>query len=684
MRYWTHISDFPLHQKLRLFNLLTSLIAGLFSALLLILIVWHVEIREAEYEAGIKAAIIAENALPALRFRDVKTAQEILAGLGRDSEIIGARIIEPDGSTFAAFVPDNKSTTDRSSLSDLTQIHVTAPMGSGGGRLATLELDSGNGYVIKLILTYVGAVLLSTLLALLVGYMIAMRLHRSITHPLLALVELMKNVSAGGNLSQRANCTSRDEVGVLSESFNRMIEQVEQRNTLLGNELAERHRVEGRLQHLALHDQVTGLPNRHFFRQRTTALMRGRLTVDRSMALLFIDLDNFKYVNDTFGHDCGDQLLIVVANRLSASVRSKDLVVRFGGDEFVVLMENVDDLAQAQRRSSELLKAITQPFKLADRDFFITCSIGVAMSSGVQEGFDEMLQKADSAMYVAKKAGKNGISLWQPSASNESRTRFELEADLHQALENGELSMHYQPIIDLASGRIAGMEALMRWRHPARGFVSPAEFIPIAEENGLIIQLGEWAMETAFSQAKKWNDDFGPLFMAVNVSGRQFRDPLFTAKAEAIAQISGLARDMSELEVTESILMVQGGEAARIIDSLSNRGFSMSLDDFGTGYSSLSYLKRFSLDKLKIDRSFVADLPDDVENLAITKAIIGLAHILSMRVVAEGIETPAQATMLRQLGCQYGQGFYFSKPLPAERMAVFITENQATTTLQMS
>lgn len=675
MLHWTTISDMPIREKLGLFNLLTSLITGLFSALLLILIVWNVEIRKAEHEAGIKAAIIAENALPALRFRDAKTAEEILAGLGRDAEILSARIIEADGSTFASFVPARDAPSERSTPSGLTQIRVTAPMGSGGGRLATLELNSGNAYVVEQTLIYIGAVLLSTLLALLIGSLIAGRLQRGITKPLLALVALMKNVSAGGDLSQRSTYASGDELGELSESFNRMIEQIEQRNTSLGNELAERHLAENRLAHLALHDQVTGLPNRHFFRQRTTDLMRDQTRVDPSVALLFIDLDNFKYVNDTFGHDCGDQLLIVVANRLSASVRTNDLVVRFGGDEFVILLEHVDDLAQAQRRSNELLEAITQPFKLAERDFFITCSIGVAMSSATSENFDEMLQKADTAMYVAKKAGKNGISLWNPSVSRESRTRFELEADLHLALENNELEMYYQPIVSLATGRIAGMEALMRWRHPARGFVSPTEFIPIAEESGLILRLGEWAMFTAFTQAQKWNAQFGPLFIAVNVSGRQFRDPEFTAKVEAIAQCSGLARDMCELEVTESILMGHGGEAARIIDSLSTCGFSMSLDDFGTGYSSLSYLKRFSIDKLKIDRSFVADLPDDVENAAITKAIIGLAHILSLRVVAEGVETQAQATMLRQLGCQYGQGYYFSKALPVERMATFITHN---------
>ena len=677
MRLLHKIGDLSIQKKLWLFNLLTALIAGMFTVLLLIAIVWNVEHRNADYAAGIKAAIIAENALPALRFHDVKTAEEILSGLSRDSAILGARIVEPGGHTFASFIPGHTEVNGRSAQVGIMVFRVSAAMEADGERLAILELDSDRGYVVGQILTYVGAVTLSMLLALLIGSLVAVRLQRAITSPLSALAALMKDVSVGGNLSQRATIVHRDELGELGESFNRMIEQIEQRNSALGDELAERQRAETRLEHLALHDQVTGLPNRHFFRKRTADLMRSKAPGDGSRALLFVDLDNFKYVNDTFGHDCGDQLLIVVAERLSASVRTHDMVVRFGGDEFVVLLEHVRDLAQAQRRANELLEAVTQPFKLADRDFFITCSIGVAMTPEHSENFDELLQKADAAMYVAKNAGKNGVRLWEPSISKESTTRFELEADLHQALEKGELEMHYQPIVNLATGHIAGMEALMRWRHPARGFISPTEFIPVAEDSGLIIILGEWAMRTAFSQTKKWNERYGPLFVAVNVSGIQFRDREFAGKVEAIARISGLARDMCELEVTESVVMGNSGEAVRILDQLSTYGFSLSLDDFGTGYSSLSYLKRFSLDKLKIDRSFITDLPDDVEDAAITEAIVGLAKILSMRIVAEGIESAAQAAMLRKLGCQYGQGYYFSKPLPVERMGVFISENRA-------
>ena len=676
MHPWYKVNDFPIKKKLWHFHLLTSLISGISAAVMLILIVWNIEYRDAEHEAGIKAAIIAENALPALRFRDVKTAEEVLAGLGRDTEILSARIVEPNGQTFAAFVPRHADAARGSTREGMIQIRVSAPMASGKERVATLEMVSDGNAVIQQIMVYVGAVFLSAVLALLIGSLIAVRLQLAITQPLSALVALMKDVSAGGDLSQRATVVSHDELGELGESFNRMIGQIEHRNTALGEELAERVRAEKRLEHLALHDQVTGLPNRHYFRKRTAELMNSQASGGGSRALLFIDLDNFKYINDTFGHDCGDQLLIVMAERLSAAVRTHDMVVRFGGDEFVVVLDRIHDVDQALQRAHRLLDVVTQPFKLTDREFFVTCSIGVAITPAHGVSFDVLLQKADAAMYVAKNAGKNGVRLWEPLMSNESSTRFELESDLHLALENGEIEMHYQPIVSLATGRLEGMEALMRWRHPSRGLVPPAVFIPIAEDSGLILGLGEWAMRTAFQQTAAWNQQFTPLFIAVNVSGRQFREPAFAAKSERIANACGLARHLCELEVTESIVMSHSGEAASVLNELSGYGFSLSLDDFGTGYSSLSYLKRFSLDKLKIDRSFVMDLPDDVENIAITKAIIGLAKTLSMRTVAEGIETADQAATLRTLECQYGQGYYFSHPLTVEQMTAFIHYHQ--------
>jgi EAL domain-containing protein (putative c-di-GMP-specific phosphodiesterase class I) len=307
----------------------------------------------------------------------------------------------------------------------------------------------------------------------------------------------------------------------------------------------------------------------------------------------------------------------------------------------------------------------------------VTCSIGVAMSPLHGRNAEELLQNADAAMYHAKSGGKDGVRLWDTSMSDQSSARFSMEADLRHAIDRRELEIHYQPIIDLTSRRPVGMEALLRWKHPVQGYISPMVFIPVAEESGLILHIGEWVMTEAFRQVAEWSADFGPLSIAVNVSARQFRSADFTARTDRIARDSGLARDQIELELTESMVMGHTAEAVRIMHELVDCGFKLSLDDFGTGYSSLSYLKRFPLNKLKIDRSFVSDLPGDAESTAIAQAIAGLAHTLGMQVVAEGIETVEQAVHLTGMRCQFGQGYYFSKPVPASRFPAYLAETRA-------
>ncbi len=524
---------------------------------------------------------------------------------------------------------------------------------------------------------YTMAVGVAMLVSLLVGSILMLRLQRSITVPLTQLNALMRQVSERNDYSHRSRITSGDELGELGASFNRMIEQIEQRDVALGHELAERMRAEEQLAHLAHHDPVTGLPNRHYFRKWTRDLEAANAMSDDPLALLFIDLDNFKYINDTFGHDCGDQLLTAVAERLRGAVRSNDVVVRFGGDEFVVLLQNIRDTVIALQLAEKLRETVTSPLMLGGQEFVVTCSIGVAVSPLHGKTAEELLQNADAAMYHAKSGGKDGVRLWENAMSDQSTARFSMESDLRHAIPRQELEVHYQPIVDLGTGRALGMEALLRWKHPIQGFVSPAEFIPVAEDSGLILQIGEWVMQEAFRQVAAWTADFGPLFIAVNVSARQFRNPAFVSRTAQIARECGLPPEQIELELTESMVMGHTGEAVRIMHELSDQGFSLSLDDFGTGYSSLSYLKRFPLDKLKIDRSFVSDLPGDAESAAIARAIAGLAETLGMRVVAEGIETADQADILAAMNCGFGQGYHFSRPLPAARLPGFIADNRA-------
>lgn len=670
------INDLPIQKKLWIFNLVTALVSGLVASALLIAVIWKVEMAASQRNLEIQAAILAENVLPSVQFNDLKTGGEIITGFGRDKNIMEARVIDVRGVPFAEYRVPTWGVAAEAATPTIT-VHRTIEL--NGERIGAVTLTKDSSEVVEQLVTYIGAVGLATLVALVVGSFVVVRLQRAITDPLAELNRLMSVVSRGGDLSQRASQPSRDELGQLSASFNLMIEQLEQRSAQVGKELAERLHAEKQLEHLAHHDPVTGLPNRHLFRKLTEQLVRGNALESNSIALLFVDLDNFKYVNDTFGHDTGDQLLLAVAERLTAQVRAHDLVVRFGGDEFVLLLDRIGSREDALRSASKVLAAIMHPLDLGDREFTVTCSIGVALAPEHAGNFDELLQKADSAMYAAKTSGKNAVRLWEEQLSDDSSRRFTLEADLRHAMLRGEIEMHYQPIVELANGRVAGVEALMRWRHPSRGFVSPAEFIPLAEETGLIIELGDWAMRTAFAQGGTWNRRFGPLFVAVNVSGRQFRDHGFAARAQACAVDCGMPIHLAEIELTESVVMGHTCEAVRLLEDLSDRGFSLSIDDFGTGYSSLSYLKRFPIDKLKIDPSFVQDLPEDASDKAIAEAIIGLARTLSLRVVAEGIETGAQADLLCRLGTPYGQGYFFSKPLPVELATSFIAENLAST-----
>lgn len=673
MQQW--LESLRIQKKLWLFHLVTALTSGLVAALILVLTVWHVSRSNAVYDADIKAAIVADNILPSLQFRDDRVANEILHGLSRDRDILSAQVVEADGSVFAAFTAEGRNTASR--LQGANLIRTSVPLLDGGDRLGSVELVSDLDSVYRETGIYTIAIVVAMLVSLLVGSLLMLRLQRAITTPLTNLTRLMKQVSERNDYSHRTEVTSQDELGELGSSFNHMIEQIQQRDTALGHELAERLRAEEQLAHLAHHDPVTGLPNRHYFRKCALELPKDEEFRLTPMALLFIDLDNFKYVNDTFGHDCGDQLLTRVAERIQTSVRANDLVVRFGGDEFVVLLQHVRDSATALMLAEKLREVLTQPLELNRHEFVVTCSIGVALSPLHGNTAEELLQNADAAMYHAKVAGKNGVRLWENAMSAQSTARFSMESDLRHAIERNELEVHYQPIIHLGSGRAVGMEALLRWKHPTQGFISPVEFIPVAEDSGLILSIGEWVMEEAFRQVAEWSREFGPLFIAVNVSARQFRNPAFVNRTREIAHASGLPLAQIELELTESMVMGHTGEATRIMHELVECGFGLSLDDFGTGYSSLSYLKRFPLDKLKIDRSFVSDLPDDAESTAIAEAIAGLAGTLDMRVVAEGIETREQAELLERLNCQFGQGYYFSRPLPASRFPGFIAENQA-------
>ncbi|TVT46436.1 MAG: EAL domain-containing protein [Denitromonas halophila] len=430
------------------------------------------------------------------------------------------------------------------------------------------------------------------------------------------------------------------------------------------SDISERKLTEQRLRHMAEYDALTGLPNRTLLLDRMGSALESARRNQKHLGVLFIDLDRFKNINDSLGHAVGDGLLRQVAARLSAVVRSADTVSRLGGDEFVVLLTELDTAGRAAAVASKILKALATPYEVSGHELSITPSIGITVSPEDGDNRDLLLKNADAAMYSAKENGRNSYQFFTPELNERAQTRLTLETELRRALLRDEFSLHFQPQFDLASGRLVGAEALLRWQHPDRGMIPPDQFIPIAEETGLILPIGAWVLQHACRLAQTWrNEGLQDMSIAVNISALQVRrDILETTVVDALGN-SGLPAHLLELEVTESALMANQDEATSTLAAIHTLGVKLAIDDFGTGYSSLAYLKRFKLDKLKIDRAFVRGLPEDAEDAHLTEAIIGIAHHMGMAVVAEGIETEAQAAFLTHLKCDLAQGYLYAKPL---------------------
>jgi diguanylate cyclase (GGDEF)-like protein/PAS domain S-box-containing protein len=432
---------------------------------------------------------------------------------------------------------------------------------------------------------------------------------------------------------------------------------------------------EARLDQLAHHDPLTGLPNRLLLNARAEhALARARRN-EKQMAVLFLDLDRFKYINDTLGHPAGDLLLQQVAERLRKCVRDEDTISRLGGDEFTVVLEDLDDAGAASTVARKILGALSEKAVLFGREVFVTCSIGISLYPRDGEDIVTLFKNADSALYRAKDQGRDTYQFYTEELTTLAVERLELENDLRHALETGELRVHYQPQDNLRSGRITGMEALARWQHPRRGLLMPADFIPLAEETGLIVPLGEWVLRTACFQAKAWLDaGLSTAPVAVNLSPRQFRQKDLVERIAGTLQESGLPPDHLELEITEGLVMFNVEASVTLMGRLKDLGVRFSIDDFGTGYSSLSYLKRFPIDKIKIHQSFVQNITTDPEDAAISSAIISLTHSMKRKAIAEGVETDAQREFLLSHHCDEIQGHHFSKPAPADEIERLLRE----------
>lgn len=489
------------------------------------------------------------------------------------------------------------------------------------------------------------------------------------------LLAIKRNVSEMWAIAART-----DEIKSLNEGLeHRVTERTAQlvaANEELTKEVCERKQIEEQLRHNAFHDGLTDLANRALFMDHLQlALARAKRHEDYQFAVLFLDLDRFKVINDSLGHTVGDKLLIGIARRLETAMRPGDTLARLGGDEFTILLDDLGAAGEAQAVAKRLLRELAMPYNLGGHEVFITVSVGIALSATEYQRPEELLRDADTAMYRAKQLGKARSEVFNQAMHTRAMDMLEIERDLRWAVERRELFLQYQPIVSLATGGLRGFEALVRWQHPQRGLIPPMKFIPIAEETGLIIQIGQWVLGEACRQMRQWQelattDEL--LTMNVNLSSKQFMQPDLLEQIQLALAETGLEACSLKLEITESVVMENIETATRTLEQLRALGVELSIDDFGTGYSSLSYLQRFPVSTLKVDRSFISRITESAETTEIVRTIMKLAQTLGMDVVAEGVETEQQRAQLSALECEFGQGYYFARPMDADGAEAFL------------
>jgi len=689
------LRDLSIDKKLTLIILLTSSIALLSAAAGFVLYELDAVRDGASAELAALAGVIGANAAAAVDFEQPGSAEEILAALGSERQIVAACIYGRDERVFARFLRSDQETCpdrpDPEAARARDRLALSRPIASGTGEVVgTIYLVSDLQDLGDRLARYAVIVAVVLMVSFLVAYVLSSRLQSMISRPILQLARTARSVSEEHDFSVRAAGTGEDEVGQLILAFNDMLaqiqerdaallertDQIEQANRELEREVGERKRAERKVRALADHDALTGLPNRRLFKDRVRMAIGQARRHRRLPSVLFLDLDRFKLVNDSLGHDVGDLLLKKVGERLAAAVRETDTVARLGGDEFTILLPDAGQATDVARATEKILAALRRPFDLEGREVYITPSVGIAIFPEDGQDVDALIKNADTAMYRAKEAGRDNYQLYTAAMNAQALERLGLESRLRKALEKGELEVHYQPVVSIEGGGVHGVEALLRWRHPDRGLVSPADFIPIAEATGLIVPIGAWVLGQACRQARLWDGegDLAPVCMAVNLSARQLQQSDVVTQVEDALRQSGLDAARLELEITESSAIQSPDAAIRTLEQLRELGVRISLDDFGVGYSSLTYVRRLPIDTVKVDRSFVRDVCTDAADAAIVSAVIEMSHLLGFSVVAEGVETEDQLAWLRARGCDRLQGYYFSPAVLPDACAELLRE----------
>ncbi|MBK7000074.1 MAG: EAL domain-containing protein [Rhodoferax sp.] len=656
-------------------------VSVLFCTGLISLLYFYNHVRAIAHDnLNTQAVAMAGNLESPVAFRDVAFAQQTLKALQHYPDVRMAAVVMADGKYFAKYSPDTDTDIDSLQQFPLQGEFITVnthgvvqDITFPGKTPARLVVVASLEQINRKMVLVVGMSIAIGGLILLVAFIMFRHMSRLVTRPIEDLTAIMRKVERDGDHSQRVRIFSDDEIGELAKGFNAMLSVLERQNTSLNTELDERKSIQRKLDRLAHYDTVTRLPNRHYFQERLLIAVEHNIRLSKLMAVLFVDLDNFKLVNDSYGHHTGDHLLRIAAERLSSSLRAGDVVCRLGGDEFAIILEHLSDSQQIETIVDKLIQNLSQPLRLDDHDVVVTGSVGVAVCPQDADNPESLLRFADAAMYAAKAAGKNTWRRFDPEMASQPALRLSLENQLRVALAERQFEVHYQPQINMNTDAVDGFEALARWNHPDHGYISPLQFIPVAEECGLIRPLGEWVLRTACRQIVAWSlDGHERLKVAVNVSVRQLVHPHFVEQVLAILAETGCAAHQLDLEITESILMQYSDKTFSLLQRLRDHGIGIVIDDFGTGYSSMAQLKNMPVTKLKIDKSFVDDITTSHSDLAITATIASLARNLRIQIIAEGVESNQQVLLLRQSGCHAFQGYHFAQPLLATQIPKFI------------
>jgi diguanylate cyclase (GGDEF)-like protein len=617
-----------------------------------------------------------------LQQADARVARQRLDLLRLDPEVLSARLFDTNGRLFAEYrsvqlreaPPASRPLRRAGQQFHTAYLETTLPVAVDDTTLGTLVLLSDLDHFRYDVVGFGVKLTLIATVALLLGFVAMMHLHGRIVEPLSELADLMRRVLADKRYELRAHVHNADEVGALAKGFNAMLERISDREATLHRELAERTQAQRRLEELAHFDPLTKLPNRHFFsRQLERALVESARSGSAG-AVLLIDLRDFRSVNETFGHDAADSLLLQLSRRLTARLREDDMLCRLGGDDFALVLEQVSGESHIVAVVNKILSALREPIAVGDGETRLSACIGIAVFpvDGVEP--HEVLRHAETALHRAKASGGDMHCFFAPDMLDRMHPRQNIENELQRAVELDELRLHFQPQVRLSDGELRGFEALLRWQHPERGLLLPGDFISLAEENaGLIRAISDWTLNAVCSQIAAWRAaGFEIVPVAVNYTPAQLRDPHMVSGLEGLLARYGVAGEYLELEITENLLMAEP-RAGETLVALRALGMRIAVDDFGTGYSSLAYLKELPITTLKIDRGFVHGLPGSNKYAAVIRAIVGLATHLGFDTLAEGVETARQVDMLRAMGCTAYQGFCFSRAVPADEVERYMS-----------